>query len=73
MYWRQGITVLLYLTLDAMGMPLGDSIYSMFVLQEAIRLFDTTDRVIQSGQEKALFIYAPVSTLHYPSNETCTR
>jgi hypothetical protein len=57
-------------TLDATGTPLGDSIYSAFVLQEAVRLFDTTDRAVQSGQEKALFMYAPVSTLHYP-NKSC--
>jgi hypothetical protein len=54
-------------TLDATGTPLGDSIYSAFVLQEAVRLFDTTDRAVRSGQEKALFMYAPVSTSHYPS------
>lgn len=54
-------------TLDATGTPLGDSIYSAFVLQEAVRLFDTSDRAVRSGQEKALFMYAPVSTLHYPS------
>jgi hypothetical protein len=53
--------------LDATGTPLGDSIYNAFVLQEAVRLFDTTDRAVQSGQEKALFMYAPVSTSHYPS------
>lgn len=54
-------------TLDAAGTPLGDSIYSAFVLQEAVRLIDTSDRAVRSGQEKALFMYAPVSTLHYPS------
>lgn len=53
--------------LDATGTPLGDSIYSTFVLQEAVRLFDTTDRAVRSGQEKALFMYAPVSILHYPN------
>jgi hypothetical protein len=42
--------------LDATGTPLGDSIYSAFVLQEAVHLIDTTDRAVQSGQEKALFI-----------------
>jgi hypothetical protein len=42
--------------LDAEGTPLGDSIYSAFVLQEAIRLVDTSDRAVQSGQEKALFM-----------------
>jgi hypothetical protein len=42
--------------LDATGTPLGDSIYSAFVLQEAVRLVDTTDRAIQSGHEKALFM-----------------
>jgi len=42
--------------LDAEGTPLGDSIYSAFVLQEAVRLVDTTGRAIQSGQEKALFM-----------------
>jgi hypothetical protein len=42
--------------LDATGTPLGDSIYSAFVLQEAVRLIDTTNRAIQSGQEKALFM-----------------
>jgi hypothetical protein len=42
--------------LDAEGTPLGDSIYSAFVLQEAVRLVDTTDRAIRSGQEKALFM-----------------
>jgi hypothetical protein len=54
-------------TLDATGTPLGDSIYGAFVLQEAVRLFDTSDRAVRSGQEKALFMYAPVSTLHYPN------
>lgn len=43
-------------TLDATGTPLGDSIYSAFVLQEAVRLFDTTDRTVRSGKENALFI-----------------
>ena len=43
-------------TLDATGTPLGDSIYSAFPLQEAVRLIDTTDRAIQNGQEKALFM-----------------
>jgi hypothetical protein len=43
-------------TLDATGTPLGDSIYSAFLLQEAVRLIDTTDRAIQNGQEKALFM-----------------
>ncbi|KAH9006743.1 hypothetical protein EDB86DRAFT_2867952, partial [Lactarius hatsudake] len=43
-------------SLDAKGTPLGDSIYSAFVLQEAVRLVDTTDRAIRTGQEKALFI-----------------
>lgn len=42
--------------LDAEGTPLGDSIYSAFVLQEAVRLVDTTGRAIRSGQEKALFM-----------------
>jgi hypothetical protein len=42
--------------LDATGTPLGDSIYSAFVLQEAVHLIDTTDRAVQSGQEKALFM-----------------
>jgi hypothetical protein len=42
--------------LDAEGTPLGDSIYSAFVLQEAVRLVDTSDRAVQSGQEKALFM-----------------
>jgi hypothetical protein len=41
---------------DAEGTPLGDSIYSAFVLQEAVRLLDTADRAVQSGQEKALFM-----------------
>jgi hypothetical protein len=54
-------------TLDATGTPLGDSIYSAFVLQEAVRLFDTTDRTVRSGEEKALFMYAPVFISHYPS------
>lgn len=53
--------------LDATGTPLGDSFYNAFVLQEAVRLFDTTDRAVRSGQEKVLFMYAPVSILHYPS------
>lgn len=43
-------------TLDATGTPFGDSIYSAFVLQEAARLIDTTDRAVQNGQEKALFM-----------------
>lgn len=42
--------------LDAKGTPLGDSIYSAFVLEEAVRLIDTSDRAIRTGQEKALFI-----------------
>ncbi|KAI9467085.1 hypothetical protein BJY52DRAFT_1236380 [Lactarius psammicola] len=42
--------------LDTEGTPLGDSIYSAFVLQEAVRLIDTSDRAIRIGQEKALFI-----------------
>jgi hypothetical protein len=42
--------------LDATGAPLGDSIYSAFVLQEAVRLIDTMNRAVQSGQEKALFM-----------------
>jgi len=42
--------------LDAEGTPLGDSIYSAFVLQEAVRLVDTTDRAIQGDQENALFM-----------------
>ncbi|KAF8272063.1 hypothetical protein EI94DRAFT_1718915 [Lactarius quietus] len=42
--------------LDAEGTPLGDSIYSAFVLQEAVRLIETSDRAIRAGQEKALFI-----------------
>ena len=42
--------------LDAEGTPLGDSIYSAFVLQEAVRLIDTSDRTIPTGQEKALFM-----------------
>ncbi|KAH9049711.1 hypothetical protein EDB84DRAFT_1452714 [Lactarius hengduanensis] len=42
--------------LDAKGTPLGDSIYSAFVLQEAVRLIDTRVRAIRPGQEKALFI-----------------
>ncbi|KAI0268186.1 hypothetical protein BC834DRAFT_952433 [Gloeopeniophorella convolvens] len=42
--------------LDSEGTPLGDSIYSAFVLQEAVRLVDTNDRAIQSGKERALFI-----------------
>ncbi|KAH9999948.1 hypothetical protein BJV77DRAFT_975493 [Russula vinacea] len=42
--------------LDATGTPLGDSIYSAFVLQEAVHLIDMTNRAVQSGQEKALFI-----------------
>jgi hypothetical protein len=53
-------------TLDAAGTPIGDSIYSAFVLQEAVRLFDTTDRSVRSGQEKALFMYDPVFIMHYP-------
>jgi hypothetical protein len=42
--------------LDAEGTPLGDSIYGAFVLQEAVRLLDTSDRAIRTGQEKALFM-----------------
>ncbi|KAI9513326.1 hypothetical protein F5148DRAFT_294350 [Russula earlei] len=42
--------------LDSESTPLGDPIFSAFVLQEAVRLIDTTDRAIQPGQEKALFI-----------------
>ena len=42
--------------LDAEGTPLGDSIYSAFVLQEAVRLIDPSDRAIRTGQEKALFM-----------------
>ncbi|KAI0307094.1 hypothetical protein B0F90DRAFT_1813906 [Multifurca ochricompacta] len=42
--------------LDAEGTPLGDSIYSAFVLQEAVRLINTSDRAIQPDREKALFI-----------------
>jgi hypothetical protein len=42
--------------LDAEGTPLGDSIYSAFVLQEAVRLIDTSNRAIRTGQEKALFM-----------------
>ena len=42
--------------LDTKGVPLGDSIYCAFVLQEAVRLIDTSDRAIQTGQEKALFL-----------------
>jgi hypothetical protein len=42
--------------LDAGGTPLGDSIYSAFVLQEAVRLIDISDRAIRTGQEKALFM-----------------
>lgn len=52
--------------LDASGTPLGDSIYSAFVLQQAVRLFDTTGRAVRSGQEKALFMYAPVSIFTLP-------
>jgi hypothetical protein len=40
--------------LDAAGTPIGDSIYTAFALQEAVRLIDTTNRAVQSGQEKAL-------------------
>ncbi len=47
--------------LDATGTPLGDSIYSAFVLQEAVRLIDGTDRGVPNGQEKALFMYAYLS------------
>ncbi|KAI0254761.1 hypothetical protein BJV78DRAFT_1182797 [Lactifluus subvellereus] len=42
--------------LDASGTPLGDPIYNAFVLQEAVRLIDTSDRAIETGREKALFI-----------------
>ena len=42
--------------LDAEGTPLGDSIYNAFALQEAVRLIDSSDRAIQTGQEKALFM-----------------
>jgi len=42
--------------LDAKGTPLGDSIYSAFILQEAVRLIDTSDRAIRTGREKALFM-----------------
>jgi hypothetical protein len=41
---------------DANGTPLGDSFYHAFVLQEAVRLVDTTDRAIETGREKALFM-----------------
>jgi len=41
---------------DAEGTPLGDSIYNAFLLQEAVRLVDTSDRAIRTGQEKALFM-----------------
>jgi hypothetical protein len=41
---------------DAKGTPLGDSFYLAFVLQEAVRLVDTTDRTIETGREKALFM-----------------
>ncbi|KAI0322451.1 S-adenosyl-L-methionine-dependent methyltransferase [Amylostereum chailletii] len=43
-------------SLDSTGTPIGDSIYSVFVLQEAIRLVDTTDRAIKNGEENALII-----------------
>jgi hypothetical protein len=42
--------------LDTKETPLGDSIYGAFVLQEAVRLIDTSDRAIRTGQEKALFL-----------------
>jgi hypothetical protein len=41
---------------DAKGTPLGDSIHNAFVLQEAVRLVDMTDRAIETGREKALFM-----------------
>lgn len=41
---------------DANGTPLGDPIYNAFVLQEAVRLVDTSDRAIKTGREKALFM-----------------
>jgi hypothetical protein len=42
--------------LDAEGTPLGDPIYNAFLLQEAVRLVDMSDRAIEPGQEKALFM-----------------
>ncbi|KZV65795.1 hypothetical protein PENSPDRAFT_689537 [Peniophora sp. CONT] len=41
---------------DALGSPIGDSIYNAFIVQEAIRLVDTTDRDITPGEENALII-----------------
>ncbi|KAI0068717.1 hypothetical protein BV25DRAFT_1873861 [Artomyces pyxidatus] len=43
-------------TLDVAGTQLGDSIYSAFNLQEAIRLVDTEGRNIVEGKEEALII-----------------
>jgi hypothetical protein len=42
--------------LDAKGTPLGEPIFQAFVLQEAVRLVDTSDREIETGREKALFM-----------------
>lgn len=42
--------------LDSEGTPLGDSIFNAFALQEAVRLIDSSDRAIRTGQEKALFM-----------------
>ncbi|TFY78516.1 hypothetical protein EWM64_g5497 [Hericium alpestre] len=42
--------------LDRAGRPIGDSIYSAFVLQEAARLVDREDRAIKEGDESALII-----------------
>jgi hypothetical protein len=42
--------------LDAKGTPLGEPIFHAFVLQEAVRLVDMSDREIETGREKALFM-----------------
>jgi len=42
---------------DASGQPLGDSVYSTFVLQEGVRLIDKKDRQIPETGEKALIMY----------------
>jgi hypothetical protein len=44
--------------LDEQGTPLGDSIYSAFVLQEAARLVN----IKEGGQQNALFMYEVSST-----------
>ena len=50
--------------LDKTGTPIGDSIYTAFVLQEAVRLVDREDRTIKDGEENALIMcvfMSPVS------------